>query len=350
MIPYWLVFIAAVWLAVTESGSHHPSRVTGAWPLVFLILLLMIGLRHGVGGDWGMYQIYLNLPDMQSFEGAMSHGDQAYNLLNWIANDVGWDIHFVNFVCAILFSWGLIAFCRAQPRPYLALVVALPYLVIVVAMGYTRQGVAIGLAMLGLVALSERKLLRFVIFVVLAATFHKSAVILMPLAVLAGTRQKLWTVLWVALASLMFYFLMLNDSVEYYNNSYLQAEYAAQGAAIRVAMNAVPAILFLWYRRRFELNAADRTFWSWMSYGALLFIALMAISPSSTAVDRIALYWIPLQLYVLSRLPDAAGRPAMAVGWISAYSGAVLFVWLFYAVNAKFWIPYRFYPWELAWQ
>ena len=52
---------------------------------------------------------------------------------------------------------------------------------------------AIGLVMLGLVALADRKTLRFVMLVAFAATFHKSAAILMPLAILAGTKRKIWT-------------------------------------------------------------------------------------------------------------------------------------------------------------
>jgi hypothetical protein len=279
---------------------------------------------------------------------ALSEGDPAYSLLNWLAAETGLGVYFVNTVCAVLFAWGLVAFCRAQPRPWLALVVAVPYLVTVVAMGYTRQGTAIGLAMLGLVALSDRKTLRFVVFVVLAAAFHKSAVILMPLAILAGTKRRIWTAFWVGLSSLLFYVLLLQESVEALKINYLEAEYQSQGAAIRVAMNAVPAVLFLWFRRRFVMPQADRTFWTWMSVVALVFVVLLAVSPSSTAVDRVALYWIPLQLFVLSRLPDAIGKPnglnSLLVIGVVAYSAAVLFVWLFFADHAFAWLPYQFYP------
>ena len=39
-------------------------------------------------------------------------------------------------------------------------------------------------------------------------------------------------------------------------------------------------------------------------------IPLLLISPSSTAVDRVALYLIPLQLFVWSRVPISLGREA----------------------------------------
>jgi hypothetical protein len=317
----------------------------------------MIGLRDDVGGDWVHYLAAVekaagfSLQELlSSDQGLITQKDPAYILLNWLAALTGMGVYFVNTVCAVLFSWGLVVFCRAQPRPWLALVVAVPYLVTVVAMGYSRQGTAIGLAMIGLVALSDRKILRFVLFVALAASFHKSAVILMPLAILAGTKHKMWTAIWVGLSSLLFYILLLQDSADTLITNYVGAEYQSQGAGIRVTMNAVPAVLFLWFRRRFVMPKADRTFWTWMSFGALGFVVALLVSPSSTAVDRLALYWIPLQLFVLSRLPNALGRPnglnAVWVKLIVLYSAIVLFVWLFFAQTSFAWLPYNNLIWS----
>lgn len=356
MAPYWFLFLAPAWLAVNRLrpvGSAS-RRWPGGWRLVFVLLVLMIGLRHEVGGDWFNYFEHIESAGYQTLPEALASGDPAYSFLNWVAAQAGWGPYFVNTVSAAVFSWGLVVFCRAQPRPWLALVVAVPYLVTVVAMGYTRQGVAIGLAILGLVALSERRLLRFVLFIALAATFHKSAVVLMPLAVLANTHRRAWTVLWVGVSSAVFYVALLQASVEALTASYIGAEYQSQGAALRIAMNAFPATVFLLFRRRFAMPDADRVFWTWMSLGALGFIGLLAVSPSSTAVDRMALYWIPLQLFVLSRLPNALGKPQglnpLLVWAVVAYSAAVLFVWLVFATHSYAWLPYQFYPWVALWR
>lgn len=350
MIPYWLLFFLTAGLALAQMRPVYSQSVrwSGSWVLMFVLLVLMIGWRYQVGGDWWNYLNQLRIAETKTFQENISKGDPAYSMLEWVGVYVDGGVSFVNLVCSVLFSWGLVVFCRAQPRPFLALVVAVPYLITVVAMGYTRQGTAIGLAMIGLVALSDRKVLRFVIFVALAASFHKSAVILMPLAVLSGTKRKLWTMLWVVVASVLFYWLILEKSVEGLTSGYLEAEYQSQGAEIRVAMNAVPAALFLFFRKRFQLSEADRTFWTWMSWLGLSFVVLLLVSPSSTAVDRVALYWIPLQLFVLSRLPDVLGKPGginkLQVGLIVTYSALVLFVWLFFAQTAWAWLPYQFYP------
>lgn len=354
MWPYWFLFLVPAWLAMTRlrpvsSVGSPAGRWPGWWRAAFVLMVLMIGLRHEVGGDWTSYLEHIIMVSDETFLGALGLGDPAYSLLNWLAAKSGLGPYFVNTVCAAIFSWGLVVFCRAQPRPWLVLVVAMPYLVTVVAMGYTRQGTAIGLAMLGLVALSERKLLRFALFVVLAGLFHKSAIMLMPLAVLAGTRSRVWTLLWVGVSSAVFYTLLLQESVDELTAGYITAQYQSQGAAIRVTMNVVPAVLFLWFRRRFVMPQADRIFWTWMSLGALGFVGWLAVSSSSTAVDRVALYWIPLQLFVFSRLPNALGKPdgrnSTLVRLVVAYSAAVLFVWLVFAQTAFAWLPYQFYPW-----
>lgn len=358
MIPYWLLFLLAASRVSSDllPTATPAARLNDGWLAVFAVFVLMIGLRHEVGGDWFTYTEHLFEARYASLADTMFEGsDPAYGLLNWLAAQLDWGVYAVNLVCAGLFTWGLVVFCRAQPLPWLALVVAVPYLVTVVAMGYTRQATAIGLAMLGLAALADKKKLRFVVFVVLAALFHKTAVILVPLAVLGSAEKRMWSAVWVSISAVLFYELLLHDSVENLRSGYLEAEYASSGAAIRVAMNAVPATLFILLRNHFGMPQHMRVFWTWMSVGAIGFVGLLVVSSSSTAVDRVALYWIPLQLFVLSRLPGALtrARGAPQAGWVKAvvaYSAAVLFVWLVFADHAFAWLPYQFYPWVALWE
>lgn len=347
MLLYWIVFLLPAGAALLQDGSK--MRRTGAgWVPVWLMLTLLIGYRFEVGGDWENYLKhyydiqYLNLSD------ALERNEPGHAFLNWVSNQQDWGVFGTNLAYGAIFSYGLIAFCRQQPRPVLALTVAIPYLVIVVAMGYSRQGVAIGFAMLGFIALAQKKTLKFVMLIGLAALFHKSAVILMPVAILTNAlRKRLFTTLWMAGTGVIMYFLYLAESADTLIQNYIGAEYDSQGAWIRILMNAVPALLFLKQRKKFNLAHDEQALWTWMSMMALIFIGLLIISPSSTAVDRVALYFIPLQLYVFSRLPDVMGgrRNRTSVRFmIISYYAAVLFVWLFFAEHSRYWIPYQFYP------
>jgi len=360
MWPYWLIFVLAGWMAMSHMRAL-PTNVSlidirwdAPWCITWLILTLMIGFRHEIGVDWGNYLGHVEITAGEAFTDVIALGkDPAYAALNWFGANFFGGVYLVNLFCAAVFSFGLIKFCRAQPNAWLALVVAVPYLITVVAMGYTRQGVAIGLAMLGLTALMQGSVLRFVFWVVVAAVFHKSAVILVPLAIFAGSKYRLLTVIGVVFSAALLFSLLLQESIDGLVTTYVEAEYESSGAAIRVAMNVLPAVLFLWFRKRFCLPTSQTIFWTWMSLAALGFVVLLFVSPSSAAVDRVALYWIPLQLFVWSRLPVVLGRRGRRNPvWVTAivgYSGAVYFVWLFFASHSFAWLPYQWYPWVLLW-
>lgn len=349
MLPYWLLFLLPAYAALRE-------RPVQGWtmgrkpPLIGAMLLfaIMIGFRYRVGGDWGNYLPHLYRTQYLSFAEVFGQSDPGYVLLNWIAMQTFEEIWVVNLLCGLLFSIGLVAFARIQPRPWLALLVAVPYLIIVVAMGYSRQAVAIGLAMLGLVALArDRSNVKFVIWIALAASFHKTAMVLIPITALSADRGRIWTAAWVGAATLLLYYLYLEDSVDRLVAGYIEAEYQSQGATIRVAMNALPAAVFLLARRRFRLAPAELRLWSVMALLALAFVILLFISPSSTAVDRMALYLIPIQIFVLSRLPDAFPTTTRGVNPVMLavilYSAAVQFVWLNFAAHSRAWVPYQSY-------
>jgi len=359
MVVYWLMFLSAAGYALlfgtrAASMSHgmQSARLNIAWAAVWLLLTLLIGYRFEVGGDWTIYLGHLKDARHHDIYSAVEKGDPAYRLLNLLAVSQGWGISGVNIVSAFLFSAGLVYFCRGLPRPWLALAVAMPYMVTVVAMGYTRQGVALGLAMLGLVALTRRANVWFVFWVLFAAAFHKSAVLLLPIAALAATHNRYWTALWVALATALAYVLYLQDSVETLYTNYVEAQYQSEGALVRAAMNFVPACIYLVLGRRFGMQPSEAKLWRWFSIISIVLFAAVLASPATTAVDRVALYMLPLQLMVFAYLPEVLGsrgaRNTGYTGLVLFYYGAVLFVWLNYATHAFAWLPYRFYPLE-AW-
>lgn len=358
MWPYLLLLAYPLWMAVTHMTPLRPyaavQRMGLAWPIFFVLVIFIIGFRHEVGGDW---KVYLEL--IEHFRGVelqkdVLRSDPAYALLNWIGANVGGGVYFVNLVCAAFFCWGLNAFCRAQTRPWLVLLVAVPYLIMVVAMGYTRQGVAIGFAMLAIARIMNGSLLRCIAWIAVAALFHKSAVILVPFVVFVKTKRPVLMIGGLAITTALLFTMLLIEYVDGLLENYVEAEYAASGSAIRIAMNALPAAILLIFKNRFNLGTQTRVFWLWMAWSALLFVPLLVLSPSSTAVDRIALYWIPLQLFIWSQLPDAFGvngqrNPVWVLG-VAAYSATVMIGWLFLADHADAWLPYRFYPWEALWQ
>jgi hypothetical protein len=353
LFPYWLLF------SIFAAGSLEFRRRAGPGSERNLLLLVaglfaacLIGLRYRVGADWTNYEIIFETNRYVDFFGTFGRSDPAYALVNWIAHQLEFGIWFVNLICALLFAWGLVSFARRQPNPWLAVLVAIPYLVIVVAMGYTRQAVALGFVLAGLAALDRKSVFRFAIYIFCAVAFHKSAIIVLPIVALAAANQRIfWLPILLGLTLVLYDWFVadaLDDMVSNYRT------YQSEGAMIRVAMNLPPAILFLLFQRRFELTPQQRTLWRNFSLAAVFTLVALVVATGSTAVDRLALYLLPLQVFVLARLPHAFGRDgrpnAQVTLAVILYSALIQFVWLNFAVHAEFWIPYRFYPTVTAYE
>jgi hypothetical protein len=356
MWPYWALFFVPAAIALSRPGdgvdaAARREHLPASWWLLILLLTMMLGLRVEVGADWETYIYHLYLAQTSTIGELLSGRDPAYELLNYFSGDLGFDIFGTNVVCAFLFAIGLAVFCLQQPRPWLALTVAMPYLVIVVGMGYTRQAVAVGLAMLGLSALEKKQMVWFAFWVLLAASFHKSAVLLFPIAALASTRNRIWTALWIGLVTIGAYYLFLEESIDHLQYVYLEREYQSEGALVRLLMNAVPAVLLLTQWSSFRQLTPAASLWRWLAILAFALLGALVLSPSSTAVDRIALYVIPLQLVVFARLPEMLTRTRQSkktiVILIVFYSAATLLVWLNMSTHSSAWIPYRFHPFEV---
>ena len=318
--------------------------------MICIALTLFIGLRHEVGGDWFNYLPYLTRAEGLSLSEVMAaYGDPGYNTLNWLFASHSWGIYGVNLVSAAIFSAGLVWFCRAQPRPWLALCLAIPYLVIVVAMGYSRQGVAIGLMMPGLLALERGRLRPFLLSMAAAATFHSTALIMLGFVVPAVPGRSL---LMRALRLLLLLIVggalvqtFLSARVEELLGGYIESEYQSEGATIRVAMNLLPAVLILLWPKRFHFTHQQLRLWRAMAFTAMgCAVALVLLPSNSTAVDRIALYVIPLQLAVGTRLPGTqllGLSPAQILYFVLGFCLAVEFVWLNFATHSSGWLPYK---------
>lgn len=327
-----------------------PSRLSPSvngvfWWLIIIFFTLMIGLRLEVGGDWGAYIEHYSRVVGLPFWQALLTNDPGYAALNWLSSLVGGGVYLVNLFSAALVLCGVASFCQRQPQPWLGLLIATPYLLIVVAMGYTRQAIAVGFVMLAFGAILDAKLLRYIFYCIVAALFHKSALIMLPLGFLMVNRANFFVYIYGSVAAVIAFIFILADHYERMVRVYVEDGMDSEGGMVRVAMNALPALIFLLFRNRFVGSIQEKKFMSLISIVALFLLAIVDFAP--TAVDRVSLYFIPLQIFVFSRLhlifKDVLNRTAIVLS-IVAFYGAVQWVWLNYASHAEYWLPYKFSP------
>jgi hypothetical protein len=347
LIPYWLLFTYFAVGALLEPRQQPSVRrhIPLAMAVGGLLIAFLIGFRYQVGADWEQYEFMFSYANYADLGRVLELGDPAYQLLNWTVQHLGGEIWLVNLVCGLIFTWGLLRFTSEQPAPWLAMTVAMPYLVVVVAMGYSRQAVAIGILLAGLASIQRsHSLVRYGIFVAIASLFHRTAVVAFPLVALTSSRSKLVNLVVAVAGGLALYEFFLDDTISRYIRNYVSSEYSAQGAAVRVAMSVLPAILFLVAGRSMGFTRDQHLVWRNFSLASLALLALLFFLPSSAAVDRLALYTIPLQIAVLSRVRSVKPLRNTGAVLLVLYSFAVMFVWLNFANHAEYWVPYKFYP------
>ena len=346
----YLTMFAVPALSTLLLGTRRMAASGRLAPGIAIILVLftvLVGLRYEVGTDWFNYKRTIDDLYYANFGGALASKDVGFGVLVWVANRLGSGIYITNLTCAAIMMYAVARFAARQPDPWMALTAAVPYLVIVVGMGYTRQAAAIGFVLLAILAFERRELVRTVIFVVFAALFHGSSLLVLPffVTVLVWSNKKLLFPL--ALLAVVLYSVLLSRRVDNLYALYVTRDEAfdSSGALIRLMMNVIPSLLFLLLRRQFTLPDDTRLLWTLFSLASLGLLAILPIFPSSTAIDRPALYMIPLQLFVFGRLPLVLGRTTSGARFVSyasiLYYGAALFVWLQFANNSRNWLPYQ---------
>lgn len=340
MFAYWFLYAIPA-IPALLLGARRRGFFTPLWIAIGFVFALAIGYRYQVGGDWFNYLAHYHFAKGRVLSD-LSISDPGYALLNWVMAWFQVGIYGVNTVCGAIFVFGLFSYCRQLPAPWLGFAVAVPYLIVVVAMGYTRQSVALGFFFLALASIERGQFFRYLIWIAFGAMFHKSAVLLVPLATFFHGNGWFWRVVTVGALAFGLWDLLLSEHQDRLWEEYVNEQMESQGAKIRVFMNLVPSLLLLFFANAWRRFFPSYEIWFWLAVASLISILLVGVA--TTAVDRLSLYFTPLQVAVFGRLPILA-RPHLSpevvhLGVVAGY-GAVLFVWLNYSSHARYWLPYE---------
>ena len=342
MIVYMVMFaIPLLGMALSAIGSRPLSRA--AWIGAGLALILIIGTRRYVGADWSNYELQFYANASQTLIQSWRDTDIAYATASWLVYKSGLEIYGLNLVCAAILVVGVMTFASRQQDPWLALTVAVPYTLLVVGMGYTRQSAALGLEFFAITALADRRLVRFAIFAIAAVLFHKSAIVLLPLALLVNTgRPVLTATVLIATAVVGSRLAAYYADFDVLRSTYVDQRLSSDGTLARLLVASVSAVGFIIIAGNVPMSPLGRQIMVALS---LATIALLSVSwTSSTAIDRVALYVFPVQMTFWGNVSRTLRPPQLAIvsrmACVGAY-GLFMFVWLGSSFHAWYWLPYR---------
>lgn len=338
---YITIFMIASFLSFLEFS---PMEKFGKFLSVLfsIFLILFIGLRYEVGADWFpyadiIYPRYDNISFMKIFQFA----DPGYGFLNYLANKFDLSVAYVNLICALIFIAGFKKFTESFTKLNTAYLIALPYIIIVMSMNYSRQSTALGLVFFALFFLINHRILLFGIFIILAASFHKSSFLFMPFF-LIHYRDSKFFVFMVILAMPFLAYAILNLFFEAMIAEYLGGDYGSSGATIRLFVNFLAGITYLLMKKNFYFSEREQILFNFLAIGSILIFLFHIALPFSTFFDRIGLYFSIIQVIAFANIIHLVRpRPLGYMVIMPAYF-FMLYYWLSESTYAQSWIPYSF--------
>ena len=361
MTIYYLLILIPSLISISTNLNNKLNELKinkFFWYSFFILLVLIIGFRFEVGTDWGTYLNiykysirfdYLNIFTQKEI-------DPGYLFVNKLSSSFGFGIYGVNIISGLLFLIGIYKFCSFQKNPWLALTISIPFLIITVGMGYTRQSAALGLMFYALIGLYNNKYFLFIFLILVASTFHDTAILYLSLLVFTLKKSNLKKFIYFSIFIFIFLiitFLFLNIDEElytrlnYYYRVYIKNLYISSGALPRLTILFVASLFYLIFcLNRINFLIIEKRILIFMSLLCLMIFTLYFFITSNSFIDRLSIYLYPLYLTTVSLIPAVFNKTKtstiISTFLILFLNFAILFVWLNYANYSHRWIPYNF--------
>ena len=336
---YLIVFAVLLLCGLISKGN--PSLRSALYYCCLIGLILFAGFRYEVGCDWTGY---LNIFDL-----ARNHETPRSEISFWFANRLlhkfDLDYPYINVIASLAFFIGLHALAKRQPDPLNVLILSFPILVLELAMSAIRQAIAVGFLCFAYNAFNDGRVLRFIIVVLIAASFHSSAMFLLVLTpFVRGELSARRIALGAALASPGVYYMLTSEAFETYSQRYIGSATDAAGAPFRSGLLALTGIAFLWFLDdKWKMQSVQD--YKLVKVSSYMMTSTFPLSLfSSVAGDRIAFYLYPIQLVILARLPLLVSGPNSTAIAMSPYVAGTLFLLVWTNLSLLFercYLPYQ---------
>lgn len=287
---------------------YKPSMFKKALYLVitFGFMWFLAAFRYKVGFDYYNYiDIFRQVGGSPSFGEALSlQWENGFIALTWVITRITSDPVVIYGIYAALIyvpvMYFIYVYCdNAWLSTWLYVTLTFFY----GSMNFIRQHVACSITLLGYRFLKEKKYVHFLIFIIIAATFHKTALILIPVCVLCHIRlDKKWGIFYssATLAAFMVSRPFLNWLTQYVFKSYHNSVYINSGLEMSYLLMPFMA---------FGVCLALKPFWEKRDKDAVMLMNMTAYSAMiwlfivrHLILERFSLY---VYIYVIIAIPSA---------------------------------------------
>ena len=199
---YLICFGILCVLAVLNVQMHDKLSTQILNGLAAIMLICIAGLRYETGGDWDTYTtLFHDFPPFSRLIGRPAEFadisvEEGFVLLCALVKSLGGTVQHLFFVVSLI-NITLIA-CAASKYtkyPVVALLCYYGILYFNLEMIYIRQATAVALCFFALQYIPSKRMMPYMIFILLACTFHRVAALMIPLYFLLNIKMPSWAYL-----------------------------------------------------------------------------------------------------------------------------------------------------------
>lgn len=199
---YLICFGILCVLAVLNVQMHDKLSSQILNGLAAIMLICIAGLRYETGGDWDTYTLLFNkFPPFSRLIGRPAEFadisvEEGFVLLCAFVKSLGGTVQHLFFVVTFI-NITLIA-CAAgkyTKYPVVALLCYYGILYFNLEMIYIRQAMAVALCFFALQYIPSKRIIPYMVIVLLACTFHRVAALMIPLYFLLNIKLPSWVYL-----------------------------------------------------------------------------------------------------------------------------------------------------------
>ena len=147
--------------------------------LLSLVLIIFVGLRFRVGGDWEPYVLIYQESNLYSLKSLiLKEQDALFYTINHFVRITGFEngTVFINLIAATFIFFSFYRFIKFNNLNLISFVIFYPFIIIVL-MGFLRQSIALGFLFLILSNSINKNIFINILYSLLAGQFHFSGYI-----------------------------------------------------------------------------------------------------------------------------------------------------------------------------
>lgn len=242
--------------------------------ICFILFVGIAGFAYQTGVDWRIYSNVYSFSEpinrvltggsfYESNSGVIT--EPGYALLSSVikvfTDDFQYLMFWANFIAAFFLFKG---FYKYKVNLYLSLLLYLGYIYLTLNMSGIRQAVAVGIVFYALSFLHSKQYKYYTFWILMAGTFHVSALIMLPVAFMLNRRindKLVYLVLGIGLVIYILRISLVNQFIisvgESFDNPFIMKAYnyslsANEGNvfSFKVILNFIMLILFLQYKKK----------------------------------------------------------------------------------------------------